>query len=128
VSPEIINNSCFKSVIQLPDCPRSPNCYKKIFETDLLNFEEAIISINSVLENMNAEEVRTDHDSRVIHAVFKIPLFGWKDDFHIHIGSHNGTIHLNIRSASRSGNYDLGVNKRRVHRFIRDFEVNKLNK
>lgn len=59
-----------------------------------------------------------ESESRQIDAVFKI--FIYKDDFAVQTEAtdeSSGFVH--IRSSSRTGYSDLGVNRRRVKRFLR---------
>ena len=68
---------------------------------------------------MNAFSIEKKDDNFEFHAIFKIAVFGWKDDVNIVLkpGEQNTIMH--IRSASRVGNSDLGVNKRRVKRLLK---------
>jgi uncharacterized protein (DUF1499 family) len=45
-------------------------------------------------------------------------LFGFKDDIVIRITPHEGGSQLDIRSMSRVGRSDVGVNARRIHHFL----------
>ena len=47
-----------------------------------------------------------------LHATLKSRLFGFIDDLELKLDPQ--TQMIDIRSASRSGSYDLGVNRRRV--------------
>ena len=58
-------------------------------------------------------------DSLSFHSVFKIPVFGWKDDVNIVLQTNKKNSIIHIRSASRVGYSDLGVNKRRVKRLLK---------
>lgn len=53
------------------------------------------------------------------HAVYRIFLF--LDDVWVAVLPEAGGSRLHIRSQSRVGRSDLGVNKRRVERFFRTF-------
>lgn len=70
------------------------------------------------MESMNAEKITIDSDSLTIHAVFVIPVFRFRDDVHIAFTESDQITLLHIRSASRVGHSDLGVNRRRVKKFI----------
>lgn len=54
-----------------------------------------------------------------IHAEFRSALFGFVDDVEFLFGDKEGIIHC--RSASRSGHYDFGVNRRRIERIRKAF-------
>lgn len=123
VLPDLSFNSNFSTLTQLPECPQTPNCYKSTIETSFLTFEEAALAVNKVLQSMNAEKIEFDLETNIIHSVFRIPFFGWRDDFHVQFIDKQDNIHINIRSASRSGNYDLGVNKRRINKFIKGIDA-----
>lgn len=99
-------------------CPDSPNCiiHTKIFKipaAQLFNLcLKALILMSPVKINENPEKLRID-------ALFRIPVFGFKDDVFVAIEAiQNYTSVLHIKSASRTGYGDLGVNSRRVLKFI----------
>jgi len=101
----------------LPECPDSPNCVRKSVqfspETD-----QVVLAVKKALEEMKASTI--DVDGLSIRAVFTIPVFGWKDDLSINVSADStgsGSI-LHLRSASREGYWDLGVNSRRVKKLI----------
>ena len=54
-----------------------------------------------------------------IAAVFKSGIFGFVDDFELRLDLETRSLH--IRSASRVGRSDLGVNKLRADRFREEF-------
>jgi uncharacterized protein (DUF1499 family) len=55
-------------------------------------------------------EERADY----LRAEFHIPIFGYVDDVEFLWSGEDGVLH--VRSASRTGRWDLGVNRRRVER------------
>ena len=62
-------------------------------------------------------------DEQYIHAEFGSPVFKFVDDVVFLIDENTGTIQL--KSASRVGSYDFGVNRKRI-KMIRDlFEEEK---
>lgn len=100
-------------------CPRSPNCVIRSIRFNtaahtLFNF------VKSVIQEMNTHEFQSDTESSTIQAVYRIPVFGFKDDVRIMIKS-NIPDHsvLHIKSASREGYSDLGVNNRRVNKILK---------
>ncbi|MCC5915151.1 MAG: DUF1499 domain-containing protein [Balneolaceae bacterium] len=99
------------------ECPSSPNC---IIQSVPYSFdaEELFQKAESALEGMRTEEITSDSQSLQIEAVFRIRLFGFKDDVRIAIDSTDDGSILHIRSASRTGYSDLGVNRRRVERIL----------
>jgi len=104
----------------LPECPGSPNCIRT-HESFSMDSATVLSTADVVLKNMGAESVDQDSESGQIHAVFRIPVFGWKDDVHIVVHQNESIATLYIRSASRVGYSDLGVNNRRVKNFFRLF-------
>lgn len=60
----------------------------------------------------------TDH---YLHVTFRSPVFGFVDDVEFNFRPDAGIIA--VRSASRKGYFDLGVNRRRIEairRYLRD--------
>ena len=103
----------------LPECPDSPNCERVTIQLDL-TADTLLVAIEKALSTMNAYSIEVQKDSNRIDAVFRIPVFGWKDDVAILIEPADDTMqHVFIRSASRVGYSDLGVNKRRVRRLLK---------
>lgn len=99
-------------------CPDSPNCiiHSNHFR---VNADELFDRCLSALGRMSPEQMKTNPDNHRADAVFKIPLFGFRDDFLVCIESaddHSSVLHL--KSASRAGHGDLGVNARRVQQFL----------
>lgn len=104
-------------------CPKTPNCaihaVKYPIDGHAL-FEAAVKAI----ENFSPFHTDADSESLQINAVFRIRVFGFKDDVNIMIQSnHSGESILHIKSASRVGRSDLGVNRRRIKRILS--EVNQ---
>ena len=103
----------------IPTCPDSPNCVRLSIkmETDSETLFEASVD---ALREIEAEELDSNTDSLKIEAVFKIPVFGFRDDFKIHLtdGPSNDVTLLHVSSRSRTGKSDLGVNRRRVKLFL----------
>jgi len=99
----------------LPPCPDSPNCVRttRLYEVDQdALFEQA----TAMLHEIGASSVEADTTDRRMHAVFRVFIF--KDDVHLAVTPHETGSALHIRSASRVGHSDLGVNARRVDRFF----------
>ena len=73
----------------------------------------------SALYSLSPFKTDIDLQSNQINAVFRIPVFGFKDDVNI-IAESTGPDEsiLHIKSASRVGESDLGVNRRRIKRII----------
>lgn len=69
-------------------------------------------SLHRVVAEMPRTEVVVATNKR-LHAVART-LLGFRDDLEFHASPAEGVVH--VRSASRIGVYDFGVNRRRVER------------
>ena len=104
----------------LPSCPDSPNCVRLI-RAYRHSKETVHKAAERVIKEMGAIEKELLDEPLRIKAVFKI--FIYKDDFIVLVeDSDDSSCHVHIRSASRVGYSDLGVNRRRVKRFLRKLE------
>jgi len=71
---------------------------------------------------MEPEQITTSKQNHKIETVFRVFIF--RDDMVIQVtedASESALLH--IRSASRIGKSDLGVNTRRVKRFLEHFQT-----
>ena len=105
---------------RLSPCPESPNCVSSLskdkshyvsplkYEATL---EEARKKLISVIESMKRSEIVTA-EANYIHATFKSGLFRFVDD--VEFSFDDQVKIINVRSASRKGYSDLGVNRKRV--------------
>lgn len=101
----------------LPTCPSTPNCIHQAHQFELPASELADHVMNA-LKAMEAESIDIGQvDMHEIRAVFK--AWKYRDDVHIAMQTNQDNTILFIRSASREGAYDFGVNKRRVKRILR---------
>lgn len=99
-----------------PLCPKSPNCVRLSKYFSNLRPDQLMISVVTALHKMKPAVVKPDTENRTIKSVFNVFIF--KDDFEIAVtGYENGAI-LHVRSASRIGYGDLGVNKYRMNKFL----------
>jgi uncharacterized protein (DUF1499 family) len=112
---------------KLTVCPDSPNCVSsqsadKSHYVDPMHYEvslkEATEELLSVLRTMKRVKI-TNAEAAYIRAEFTSALFRLVDDVEFYIDDGQKTIH--VRSASRVGYYDLGVNRRRVERIRNRF-------
>jgi uncharacterized protein (DUF1499 family) len=105
----------------LPQCPDSPNCVSSLDDRPGRRVEpfpvegsisESLSRIETIVLSVPRTTVvsRTD---RMLKAEFRT-LLGFVDDVHFSASDDGNLIH--VRSASRSGYWDLGVNRRRVER------------
>lgn len=100
----------------LPACPDTPSCVRttKLFDLpsrDLFRLAQAAV------RRMSPYGLNLDRPDLRLHAVFRV-LFVFKDDVHVTVNAHKSGSALHIRSASRVGKYDFGVNRRRVTHFF----------
>lgn len=110
-------------------CPKKPNCVSSL-ENDRkkfvppLAYKEALGDVRAklmdILNTLQRVEVVTVKDN-FIQARFVSSAFGFIDDVWIFIDDRQKIIHL--KSASRSGFYDFGVNRRRIEHIRKRFEM-----
>jgi uncharacterized protein (DUF1499 family) len=117
------------SPMELPDCPPTPNCVCSTasrlaqrvaplpFQGDWQVARDRLIALVQSLPRTKIVTV----DGPRIHATFTSLLFKFVDDVQFFIEAHAGVIH--IRSASRTGYSDLGVNRRRVEEIRRRWDA-----
>ncbi len=113
-SPEMTD-----SINPLPPCPSTPNCVRMAVSFGEADSAAVFGAMQQVLQSMNAEEINAIDSTFEIHAVFRIPVFGWRDDVNIAIQQvDNGALTF-VRSASREGTWDIWANSIRVRKLIR---------
>jgi uncharacterized protein (DUF1499 family) len=135
---KILNSTNKIDLAQLKPCPSSPNCINTEYPDDkdhylvALSFsEQKMDTINElskdIILNMGGKVIDESGNLKTnyyLHATFTSTIFSFVDDFEIRL--NNETELLHIRSSSRVGYSDFGVNKRRVKEFSKQFEI-KLN-
>lgn len=110
---------------RLSRCPDTPNCvnseypeqaehYVSPLNLSTANNKQIMHLAQKNLLAMGAHISSTDN--HYLHATFTSRLFKFIDDFELRLDVANQKLH--IRSASRTGYSDFGVNKRRVKEFI----------
>jgi uncharacterized protein (DUF1499 family) len=109
-------------------CPDSPNCVVSENETaasrvEPLRFEgapgQAWIALRRAVER-NGGAIREDRDG-YLWATFTSRVFRFIDDVEFRLNAAGGVIH--VRSASRAGHSDFGVNRKRVEKLRADFDA-----
>jgi len=93
----------------LSDCEMKTNCIFQTWKVD--NSEKAFNELIQILENTPRLKI-IEKDKNYIHAVATSRIMKFIDDIEIKNLSQEN-IFL-VKSSSRQGIYDLGVNKRRV--------------
>lgn len=105
---------------RLRPCPASPNCVSSFGDSsrrrmDPIPYETSLSEARTVLagiiSGMKRSRIEAELDD-YIHATFRSRLFGFVDDAEFLLDDSNKVIHF--RSASRTGYYDFGVNRRRI--------------
>ncbi|MBI3372483.1 MAG: DUF1499 domain-containing protein [Betaproteobacteria bacterium] len=84
------------------------------------NGAEALAALRKVLDAMDRTRI-VRHDGEYLHAEFRSKLMGYVDDVEFAVAEKEGVIH--VRSASRLGRRDYGVNRARVEAIRRRFEA-----
>ena len=100
---------------KLAVCPGTPNCVNSQSNDTKSKIEplptESIAEIKQVVEAMEGTTIIEETDN-YLYAEFKSKLMGYVDDVEFHLDSGANTVQ--VRSASRLGKSDLGVNRKRV--------------
>ena len=106
----------------LPRCKRSPNCVSSQAEASdaehsiaPIRFKgtatDAMAAVRKAIEGMERATVLR-HEAKYLYAEFRSKLMGFVDDVEFTHDEKAGVIH--VRSASRLGRRDFGVNRARV--------------
>jgi uncharacterized protein (DUF1499 family) len=111
----------------LPPCPDSPNCVSSqaadaVHRIDPIAFEGSAEAALTRLKRAIAGFPRTrivHEDARRLRVEFTSLVFRFVDDLDLYVDGNAGVIH--VRSASRLGRYDFGVNRRRVEMLRKRF-------
>jgi len=104
---------------KLAPCPTSPNCVSSMekgssFTSPLLfegGGEVAWEALIGAIKGMKSTQIITEEEA-YLHAEFSSGFFGFVDDVEFLLDNEKKVIH--VRSASRLGYSDLGVNRKRV--------------
>jgi uncharacterized protein (DUF1499 family) len=113
---------------RISPCPDSPNCVSSQSNDSAHfieplrytgNLADARQKLIELLENSKHNRL-ISAETDYIHAEFRSLIFNFVDDVEFYFSSEDRIIH--VRSASRTGYYDFGVNRRRVERLRGTFE------
>lgn len=105
---------------KLAACPNSPNCVSSqstdaVHKIDPLTYtstpEDAIANLKRIIQSLPRTKIITENQD-YLYAEFKSALLGFVDDVEFYLDRKANVIHL--RSASRLGQSDLGVNRQRI--------------
>jgi len=119
---------------QLSPCPDSPNCINTEYPDKTSHYhppldypetkaEQIIPLAKKIILEMEGEIV--SEKGTYLAATFTSGLFKFVDDFEVR--QDDFALKLHIRSASRVGYSDFGVNKRRVEEFFKIFRMKVKN-
>ena len=117
---------------QLTLCPDTPNCVNSqsrdaVHQIEPLSYdnssEEAMVHLKSALQSFRRVKTIAETDN-YLYTEFTIPVVGFVDDVEFLLDSNANVIH--VRSASRLGESDLGVNRTRIETIRAKF--NQLNR
>ena len=100
---------------KLTPCPGSPNCVNSQSQDPKSKIDPlppvAIADLRKVIESMERTTIIEQTDN-YLYAEFKSKFMGFVDDVEFYLDPNENVIH--VRSASRLGQSDLGVNRKRV--------------
>lgn len=107
----------------LPECPDTPNCVRTT-----LSYEQPgdtlFGAVGHALAELGPVQYRCQPDARRVTAVYRVAGI-FKDDVSVAVTEQQKGSQLHVRSASRVGHSDLGVNARRVD-WLREVVENAL--
>jgi uncharacterized protein (DUF1499 family) len=113
---------------QLLPCPNTPNCVNSQSKDPEHSLEpltyqgesaEAIAKLKDIINQEEGTEIISETDN-YLYAQFTTHWMGFVDDVEFAINENKGVI--DVRSASRLGESDLGVNSQRIERIRKEFE------
>jgi len=108
---------------KLQPCPRTPNCVSSqamdeehfiepiMVSASAAETRDIILNVLDALDRVKVTETQPDY----IRAEFTSLIFRFVDDVEFYFPtSESGVVRVDIRSASRVGRSDLGVNRKRM--------------
>ena len=101
---------------KLGSCPDTPNCVSSTDEREahhIAPLAATLAQIRQALSGMPEARI-IQEDGRYLYAEFTSRLMGFVDDVEFLENPSEG--HTDVRSASRLGHSDLGVNRKRIER------------
>ncbi|MEA5535789.1 DUF1499 domain-containing protein [Crocosphaera sp. XPORK-15E] len=114
---------------QLAPCPMTPNCVNSqskdaehsikslSYQGDSVN---AIAKLKTIINQEKGSQIISETDN-YLYAQFTSPWMGFVDDVEFYVNPEKGTIE--VRSASRLGESDLGVNRQRIEQIREAFKT-----
>ena len=116
------------SVARLRPCPDSPNCVSSLSDDEKHfikpfayrgSVDDARQKLIDILKNSRGVRL-VSIEKAYLHAEFRSLIFRFVDDVEFYFPDEEAVIH--VKSASRTGYYDFGVNRRRLERLRSAFE------
>jgi len=110
----------------LPECPDSPNCVSSKAQDPAKRVEsfplrgtpsESLRRLEEIIHAMPRATIAASSPGR-IQAEFR-SILGFVDDILFQVAPDGKVIH--VRSAARTGHWDLGVNRKRVERIRKQY-------
>jgi uncharacterized protein (DUF1499 family) len=113
---------------KLRPCSASPNCVSSqssdqdhfieplTYQDSRAQARDRLIAVIQAMDRARIIELEDDY----LHAEFSSALFRFVDDVEFHLPADAKVIE--VRSASRLGYYDFGVNRRRLERIRAEFD------
>lgn len=116
---------------KLANCPASPNCVSsQAAATDSEHFiaplayhsepTKAMADLKTIIEGMPRTKIITE-TTDYLYVEFTSALMGFVDDVEFYLNPGDSVIH--VRSASRLGQSDLGVNRKRIEEIQNQFSA-----
>lgn len=114
---------------KLAPCPNSPNCVNSQSQDDLHYIEpiayqgsptEAIATLKQIVESLPRTKIIAQEDN-YLYAEFASRWMGFVDDVEFLANEDKGVIE--VRSASRLGESDLGANRQRINSIKSQFNT-----
>jgi uncharacterized protein (DUF1499 family) len=86
-----------------------------------LTVSEAILRAEQVLKEQGLEIISIDTEMGLLEATDTTKWFGFKDDLVVRISEEQRGTRVDVRSVSRVGVSDVGVNAARIQKFLEAF-------
>lgn len=99
---------------KLAACPDSPNCVSSFDEREshgIAPIAGSLAQVRAAVESMKGAQIISEDDN-YLYAEFTSSLMGYVDDVEFLAAPSEGVSH--VRSASRLGYSDMGVNRKRI--------------
>ncbi|NBB85549.1 MAG: DUF1499 domain-containing protein [Bacteroidetes bacterium] len=119
-APELPSDAAAEAENPLDACPDAPNCVRISLFYDAAP-EALFEAAQQAVDEVGASSVAVDPEVRRLDATFR--AFVFTDDVTMAVTTADDRSMLHIRSASRVGYDDLGVNSRRVARVLEALDV-----